>query len=1030
MIWSIAPAHLLVRSQLKFPLHFCQYAIVPISRLGRILFFWIGITACYGQNQDLLFHHLRVEDGLSQTWNWFTFKDSRGFVWISSLAGLNRFDGTHVKQYIPDKTDPSSILGENIQSEFYEDQDSNLWFSTVEAINKYNWDQDCFDHYQLTDTSGNTKVGYYIFYLDAFQNIWFLQNAQFLYTFHIPTGQFTLLGNISENTIRCKVVTTTSGEVMKILLRGMGWPSIKVVDIRHMHISGEEYDLPGTQVKNINAIDGSIIDGDTVMWILTPSNLVRYSWVTGEEKLAPIADGNDIVRLNDSTLLIGTANEGLLAFNTTRWKTISQQLKKPDQPAGLQDNTIRSLTKDKDNTLWISSNGFGVSYCNLDKKKFNTTLLEHQHQKKTGIIPLEIFQEGQESLLCFTQEDGVWKIDLSANQYQASPFEVINTKVHDKLLTVTKDHNGHYWICSWSGIFVYYPQQNKVVPVTDSKIVGTSAQAIADGSVLLTSENKGLYKGYAKEDGEVNFSLIASRKDDGYPIMLDHKGRIWLNESYQRFVILDSSTFKPIANVPVNGMGATMVCAPDGNTIWVSAASGLYEIDDANLNVIKIYTENTGLPAKAISSMIMDHHGKLWLAHSNGIISFDPKTGNARVYTKEDGLTSLEYTSASCKLDNGEFWYGSTGELTHFFPDSIDNIQVKAFPQITELLVNDRPPEKELICEKTGATNITEIKKLTFDFKHNTITFLVNALEYSAPALNKVVYSMEGLDDGLITVANGSRVRFPNMAPGSYRFKVYAFNSDGVQNPDPHTMDIDIKPPYYKTWWFVSLMALLSIGIIAYIIYLRFSKALELQKVRLKLYENLHDDVGSRLTAIVLSAEDLERNENIHHPKLHAISQIARSIVGNMRRLVWAIDPENDSMNSLLQKITHDKSTILDDTIHFNIEMDPGIKNNIVPGEVRYQISSICNEAFTNITKYAQAKNVFVRITKESGSLKLLIRDDGIGFAPDEKTKNALTGSGYGLANMQRRASRVGGTFALNSILGQGTTIEAKFPLS
>jgi two-component system sensor histidine kinase UhpB len=135
-------------------------------------------------------------------------------------------------------------------------------------------------------------------------------------------------------------------------------------------------------------------------------------------------------------------------------------------------------------------------------------------------------------------------------------------------------------------------------------------------------------------------------------------------------------------------------------------------------------------------------------------------------------------------------------------------------------------------------------------------------------------------------------------------------------------------------------------------------------------------------------------------------------------------------MNSLMQKITHDKSTILDDAIHFNIEMDPGIKNIIVPGEVRYQISSICNEAFTNITKYAKAKNVFVRITKESGSLKLLIRDDGIGFTPDEKTKNALTGSGYGLANMQRRASRVGGSFTLTSRPNEGTTIEAKFPLS
>lgn len=270
-----------------------------------------------------------------------------------------------------------------------------------------------------------------------------------------------------------------------------------------------------------------------------------------------------------------------------------------------------------------------------------------------------------------------------------------------------------------------------------------------------------------------------------------------------------------------------------------------------------------------------------------------------------------------------------------------------------------------MVCETTGATNVSAIQKLKFDYRHNTLSFTVNALEYSAPSQTKVYYQMAGLDDKELVATSGATLRYPDLRQGTYTLVLYAANSDGLRNPVPKELMLVITPPFYKTWWFIVLICLAAAGIIGYIIYLRFSKTLELQRVRLKLYENLHDDVGSRLTAIVLSAEDLEQNENIKHPKLQAISSIARSIVGNMRRLVWAIDPENDRMNSIVQKINHDRSMILNDKIQFTIDVDPDIKNMIVPGEIRYQIISISSEALNNIAKYAEATAVKVSIKKK-----------------------------------------------------------------
>jgi signal transduction histidine kinase len=293
---------------------------------------------------------------------------------------------------------------------------------------------------------------------------------------------------------------------------------------------------------------------------------------------------------------------------------------------------------------------------------------------------------------------------------------------------------------------------------------------------------------------------------------------------------------------------------------------------------------------------------------------------------------------------------------------------------------------------------------------------------------NKVGYQLDGVDKHEVVTANGTFVRYPNLRSGDYTFKVYAYNSDGVRNPVPHLVSISVTPPFYKTWWFISLVFLAAGSILAYIVYLRFSKKLELQNVRLKLYENLHDDVGSRLTAIVLSAEDLERNDHLNNPKIQSISQIAKSIVGNMRRLVWAIDPENDRMLNVVQKIQHDKSVLMGDRVALHLEMDPGLNNVVVPGEIRYQISSICSEALSNISKYAEASNVTIRVSQEQRRFHFTIMDDGKGFDQEAKLKNGLTGSGYGLNNMKRRATRVNGKLEVFTAPGKGTRIEASFP--
>ena len=1000
-----------------------------VKSLLTLLVYYVWITVSDGQVSDLNWHSLGIKDGLSETINAFVFKDSRGFVWISSISGLNRYDGSNVKVYMPDKTDPSTLLDENIQSPFFEDADQNMWFTTFNAIHKYNFTGDCFDQYQVMKNPETPLRGYYIFYLDPDQFLWLLVEFSMVYTFHIPTGQFEFKGELNYNSIRCFNVTDDAGYLKQILIRGRDWMGVDVVTVHADRSISFPRPIPEAASMNILGIRPIIPMGDSLLWILTPQALLKHNTV--RHVITPFTYEGQLecmLQLNDSLLLLGTLSDGLKVFNTRQYKFIQQ----PGiaGPVNADGNLLKisNLYKDPDGTIWISSAGVGVRFAHPEKKKFNTIRFSDHGVLKRDITPLGMFEYKEGTILCFTEIDGAYLLKPSRSGMDITPFAPTSGITKTKATHVIRDTDGRFWISTYDGLFIYPDQQGELQRVTSTEIVAQSIASSGSGQIYLTPSTPGFYEGQYKNGAAEIKAVPAFANKVILPVLTDHKERIWLNLYFRQFGIYEPVTYSLIDTLPIEGLTLALHVSKDQQTIFISTYNGLFEINEATLQLKKIHSTQTGFPTNTVFSMLNDDEGMIWMSHTDGIAAFDPVTGITHAYDHEDGLPLSAYTRASCRDTSGYFYFGTTGGITIFHPDSVKEIQTKAVPQILSLQLNDKEPGIPVVCSRTGSTHLAAIEKLVLPYRQNTLSFTIHSMEYSAPEANRISYKMEGIDENFLEGNNGDRIRYPSMPPGSYRFVMQAYNSDGVLNPERRMLEIFIRSPYYKTWWFISLVALFSLTVIGYIFYLRFSKKLELQRVRLKLYENLHDDVGSRLTAIVLSAEDLERNENISHPQITSISQIARSIVGNMRRLVWAIDPENDRMTSIVQKITHDKSQLLKDQIDFSIEVDPGLRNVILPGEFRYQICSICNESFNNISKYADASRVSVVISRENKNILLTVEDNGKGFDPGAVKKNELTGSGYGLSNMHRRASRIGGSFRIISAPGQGTKTEFRFP--
>ena len=233
------------------------------------------------QTDNAYFHHLTVENGLSEATNYYFLKDSRGFVWISSVSGLNRFDGRQVRVYQSEPADSNALYGQNIQSPFYEDTNGDIWFSTNDAINRYVRKQDIFKHYCLKDTSTNKNVaGYYLAHLDNSDQLWVLAGESAVYVFDTKTERFIKKHTVRPDSKQLKVQTNAQNKVIRAFT--YTWTTFKEgLQLSEYLEDGmiNQENLFDTQSKYPLSIHDILVEKDSV-WLCSERGIHQLNPVT------------------------------------------------------------------------------------------------------------------------------------------------------------------------------------------------------------------------------------------------------------------------------------------------------------------------------------------------------------------------------------------------------------------------------------------------------------------------------------------------------------------------------------------------------------------------------------------------------------------------------------------------------------------------------------------------------------------------------------------------------------------------------
>jgi ligand-binding sensor domain-containing protein/signal transduction histidine kinase len=791
----------------------------------------------------------------------------------------------------------------------------------------------------------------------------------------------------------------------------------------------------GTFYGGLNKLD---TDNKTL-----PPDKARFKYYLENKKLSNSISDNTIMAITqdlDGYLWIGTFGGGIERFDI-KTETFTNFSKISTHQNSFTDAEILSLFVDRSGILWAGSHlGEGVTKIQKYYSKF-----ESINSRSAGKLKLNddvvwsLFKDSKDNLWVGTYRGGVNILDFISKQskiYKNLP-DNLNSISDDHIRSIAEDRLGNIWIGTYSAGLNRIDQSGQKVEtfrnepnnsnslsanqvldiyVESEKVIWVATFGGGLNKLTFVENSSGApeFETYRKNPSNAN-----SLSDDrAYTILRDSKENFWVGTyggGLNRFDI-EKGTFEVVSLNPQSSQPAfnnkiLSLHESSNGTLWIGTSGGGLNLFDPITNTYKNYSLAQGLTSSVVYGILEDSNANLWLSTDDGIFLFNSSTEKFIQFGIEDGVQSLEFSGgAYFKDSNGIIYFGGINGFNYFNPDSITINQyvppvVISNIKVMDVRVNGEPDE------------------LILSYDQNFISIEFSALDFSMPKRNKYSYILEGFQKSWISTGGLNRTAtYTNLPSGEFTFMVKGSNSDGIWSEKTASIRIIINPPFYQTWWFVTLVVIIIVFFIYYLGTIRVKSQLEIEKLKLKIASDLHDNIGAGLTEISILSEVAERSEG--HPSLivkkdlQKISETARQLVDSMSDIVWVVNPHRDSLHDLIIKLKDSYNEFFSSIgISFqvnNIEKSDDIK---LPMDYKQNLLLMFKEAINNAIKYSGCKKLKLEAFYRNDVIEIIIKDDGTGFNLNEVK------FGNGIKNMENRAKKIKGKLSWHSEAGEGTTI-------
>ena len=493
--------------------------------------------------------------------------------------------------------------------------------------------------------------------------------------------------------------------------------------------------------------------------------------------------------------------------------------------------------------------------------------------------------------------------------------------------------------------------------------------------------------------------------------MASHEGITRWNQQEQTFDTL----VRKLPGLSENTTLENAITRDASNNIWILIPDLLLVRWNLSSQKVTYFPRPDNIPPLRAEFLVGPWGNCLWMRTNKGLLCFNIVTETFTLITKSDGLYdddvtgNLDFDSATNRL-----FIGFTDAFTWFKPSDV----LKAKKPIEAIITDVR--------NIGDSVSLAGDSSILVSYNNNSFVISFTAINYNDGEKNTYEYRLfAGKPGAFIKIGQQKTIMFASLNPGHYTFQVKAILSDGTESLTPTTLHIRVAFPFYQTWWFYLLSAILVFfGLYAFYRY-RINQFLKLQQVRNRIASDLHDDIGSSLSGISIMSELAKAKSPEALTLLDSIERNAMVIQENMSDIVWTINPKNDHFQNVLQRMNQFAAEILEVK---NIELTFSVDDTLFPlklsMEQRKNLYLFFKEAVNNAVKYSSARQITVNIMHQNNFVSMNIRDDGRGFDTSKSY------SGNGMTTLRKRALEMNGAVTITSSVGEGTTIQLKFKIT
>lgn len=810
------------------------------------------------------------------------FQDKRGFIWIATEYGLNRFDGLRFSNYKHVSGDSTSIKNNYVRT-LFEDSRQNLLVGCIDGLMKYDSETDTFR--EIPMIRAGKRVFPHITQMQKLHNgeIWVVTTGQGIFRLDEEKQQaesidaimrqvnYNFQSNLYEDS-HYNIWIGTEGDGLICYL-----PDTQEVRVFRYPVINDNYVSAIGEDKYGNLFIGTQKHG-----------LSRYEREQNRFVPVPYMGGEELsiycLTLVDDRLLIGTDGQGLKTYNRMTGKIEDYSIN--SAPLDFSEGKIHTIMEDRDKNLWVGLFQKGIVLMTKQENPFEYYGNKSIHYNPIGQgCVMSIYQDSNRHLWVGADNEGIFELDAEGKRlrhYQPGndPRSMANT-----IMCMYEDTNGDFWLGTYTrGLAKLnrrtgeceYPlpvDNEKIFSITEDRHKNLYIATFGSGFYqynLVTKELKH-YESSKDETGDLTRNELAN--DWVNYIFCDSEGMIWLGH-YKGI-----SCFNPVnesfinyrkVNTLVEDRVGYVVQEDHAGNIWAGTTDGLYCFNKKT-DELTCFTVADGLPNNVICGICEDEEHNMWISTYMGICKYDAKTGRYINYYAGDGLQGNEFThGAFYKDEAGKVYFGGINGITYFQPSSIESVLKDTKVWITDFSIFNQPVRKNTRSGRHTViyTSVPDANMFQLAHYDNTFSIVFSTLQYNNPEQISYQYKIEELSNQWLSTEPGvNRVTYNNLLPGKYTFHVRALSHGNLS--EIRTVKILITPPWYEMWWayciYAFLFGLLVLGIVNYILsrmrhrreIMKREHAEQLNEAKLQFFINISHEIRTPMTLIINPLEKL-----------------------------------------------------------------------------------------------------------------------------------------------------------------------------